>query len=159
MAESNATIEYRSREIKFRKLVKIEDWSVKLYTISKNTELESHLDLDPVIAQLPEWLALKNSFDATHEHIAFLIIHSGTEGVFSILNWWVGKNMLNTHIFFSDPNHPEKFQLISGDGLAPCIWELEVINHERNSWIANVLKKPDIPDYEQYLNDDFNGIL
>ena len=36
-----------------------------------------------------------------NEQIAFIIIHEATEGVFSLINWWVGENMLNTHIFLT----------------------------------------------------------
>jgi len=150
---------YKTREIKFNKIVDIDEWRVKLYTISKDEHSKSNVTYQNALNKLPEWLNKRNSFDASNDKIAFLIIHSGTEGVFSIINWWVGKNMLNTHIFISKHNEPDKFELISGDGLSPCIWELEVINHERNSWIKNVLKKSDFPDYEEYLKDNYNGTL
>lgn len=150
---------YKTREIKFKEIVKTDDWIVKLYTISKDEHFKSNIVYLNAVNKLPEWLNKRNSFDASNDKIAFLIIHSGTEGVFSIINWWVGKNMLNTHIFISKHSEPDKFKLISGDGLSPCIWELEVINHERNSWIKNVLKKSDFPDYEEYLNDNYNGTL
>ena len=64
--------------------------------------------------------------------------------------------MLNTNIFFTKPENPNEFQKISGDGLAPCIWELEIINHERISWTNNVLKNPENPKYKEYLRDVMN---
>ncbi|MBK6266072.1 hypothetical protein JKA74_13595 [Marivirga sp. S37H4] len=99
---------------------------------------------------------MKNSFDAENDRIAFLILHSGTEGIFSLINWWVGKNMLNTHIFMTSPNRPTEFTKISGDGLAPCIWELELINFERISWTNNILKN-NPPNFQLYLSEHFNG--
>jgi hypothetical protein len=39
------------------------------------------------ISQLSEWLKQKNSFYASNDAISFLILHSGTEGIFSIINW------------------------------------------------------------------------
>lgn len=63
--------------------------------------------------------------------------------------------MLNTNIFMTNPEIPHQFKKISGDGLAPCIWELEIINHERISWTSNVLKQHN-PNYEKYLNDTIN---
>ena len=96
---------------------------------------------------------MKNGFDSSNDKIAFLILHSGTEGIFSLINWWVGKNMLNTNIFITKPEGPADFTKISGDGLAPCIWELEVINHERISWTNNTLKQQDDARFERYLND------
>jgi len=98
-----------------------------------------------------------NSFNANHNHMAFLILHLGTEGIFSLINWWVGENMLNTHIFLSSYDSPTQFQKISGDGLLPCIWELEVINHEKTAWVENVLKQPKSPNYETYLTATFDA--
>ena len=67
--------------------------------------------------------------------------------------------MLNTHIFKTDYNNLNRFDKISGDGLAPCIWELEIINHERLSWINQVLKKPKNTDFQEYLDATFSVIL
>ena len=55
-----------------------------------------------------------NSFDGNHEHMAFLIIHECTEGVFVLINTWAGKNMLQTHINIA---HDEGglFDKISGE--------------------------------------------
>lgn len=73
--------------------------------------------------------------------------------MFSIINWWIDQHMLNSHKFLSEHENLNEFNLISGDGLAPCIWELEVINHERNSWIKNILKQAANPNFEAYLTD------
>ncbi|MEM9897424.1 MAG: hypothetical protein AAF789_13745 [Bacteroidota bacterium] len=143
---------YKSRKIAFRELLQVGEWKVKVYTITKMDTFHPTF-YKSVLAQLPEWLAMKNSFDASHDNIAFLILHAGTEGIFSLINWWVGKNMLNTHIFMTNPKESTQFQKISGDGLAPCIWELEIINHERRSWTANILKQHHDPDWKAYLED------
>ncbi|MGB1205296.1 MAG: hypothetical protein ACPG5B_06615 [Chitinophagales bacterium] len=149
--------QYEPRSIAFKEIITVGNWKVKLYTISKKDDFNAEETYHEAIKHLSEWLELKNSFDASHENMAFLMIHAGTEGVFSILNWWVGKNMLNTHIFLSNYSEPKQFKRISGDGLSPCIWEFEVINHERNSWIKNILKQPNNPDYNTYLKENYNG--
>ena len=151
--------EYREREIKFKELLLIDDWSVKTYLINKKEEINSSVSYQKAVLKLPEWLKLSNSFNPVNDKIAFLIIHFGDEGVFSVINWWVGENMLNTHVFLSSYTKPERFNLISGDGLGSCIWELEVINHERNSWIKNVLKNSNAPDYKSYLEDEYSGMI
>ncbi|MEM1001975.1 MAG: hypothetical protein AAGH46_04930 [Bacteroidota bacterium] len=144
---------YKARVIKFKELISINDWKIKVYTISKNKNFNQPIFYKNVLEKLPEWLLMENSFNATNDKIGFLILHEGTEGLFSLINWWVGKNMLNTHIFLTDLKHLNKFKTLSGDGLAPCIWELEIINHERLSWIANVLKMDKNPDYIKYIAD------
>jgi len=145
--------EYRTRKILFKELIEINDWKIKIYTISKTGEFNHPIFYRNVIEELPKWLKLKNSFDSTNDKIAFLILHSGTEGIFSLINWWVGKNMLNINIFMTNLEKQNEFIKISGDGLAPCIWELEIINHERISWTNNILKKEPYPKYENYLKD------
>ena len=144
---------YKPRTIEFKELITIEDWRVKVYTITKGETFENHEFYDSAIAQLPKWLQMENGFNSSHENIGFLIFHVATEGIFSIINWWVGKNMLNTVVFITDPEQPEAFKKISGDGLGPCVWELEIINHERQSWMKNMLKKEPDPDYNKYLSD------
>jgi hypothetical protein len=64
--------------------------------------------------------------------------------------------MLNTNIFITSPQKPCEFKKISGDGLAPCIWELEIINHESVSWTRNILKKEPKPQFVKYLKDVIN---
>lgn len=144
---------YKPRKIEFKELLKIEDWKVKVYTISDDQGFNNQDFYNNVINKLPNWLNLKNSFNSTNDKIAFLILHKGTEGFFSLINWWVGKNMLNTNIFITDPIKQSNFKLISGDGLAPCVWELEIINHERISWTNNILKSASSPNYQKYLDD------
>lgn len=147
---------YKARHIQFKEVFEVNDWRIKMYTISKQGDFDVPVLYKNAKARLPEWLDMNNSFDATNDKIGFLILHAGTEGIFSIINWWVGGNMLNTHIFISSPKQPSKFTKISGDGLSPCIWELEVINHERISWTNNILKAA-IPDFSAYLNEVYNG--
>lgn len=149
-------VEYQARQIQFKELIEVGEWKVKIYAVSIGGNFD-HADFyKNVVNMLPEWLAMKNSFDSRDEKIAFLILHPATEGIFSIINWWVGTNMLNTNIFLTAPEKPNAFTKISGDGLGPCVWELEVMYHEGKSWTQNVLKQPNQPDFESYLKDVIN---
>lgn len=147
---------YKTRKIQFKELVEINDWKIKIYTISKVGEFNHDIFYQNVLKELPEWLKMDNGFDSSNDKISFLILHSGNEGIFSLINWWVGINMLNTNIFISSPEKPTEFKKISGNGLSPCVWELEIINHERISWTNNVLKQFQNPKYQKYLNDVIN---
>ncbi len=150
---------YKTRHIEFRETIAIDDWKIKIYTISKDEKFDHPQFYDAVKKELKKWLLMDNSFNPNNDKIGFLILHSGNEGIFSIINWWIDQHMMNTHIFLSNRNEPINFTKVSGDGLAPCIWELEVINHERVSWINNILKQIPDPDYSRYLNDTFSRTL
>lgn len=147
---------YRARKIRFREVLDMYGWRIKIYTIAKDEKFNHPQFYINVKRELEKWLLLDNSFNSSNDKIGFLILHSGNEGIFSIVSWWVDKHMMNTHIFLSKLDDPSNFARISGDGLAPCIWELEVINHERISWIDNILKKTPEPDYERYIEDVIN---
>lgn len=147
---------YKKRKIKFRECIEIQGWKIKVYTISKHKDFNYEKFYQNVLNELPEWLTIDNGFNASNDNIGFLILHSGTEGIFSLINWWVGKAMLNTNIFITDFETPDIFKKISGEGLAPCVWELEIINHERVSWTNNILKKAVNPDFKSYLADVIN---
>lgn len=67
--------------------------------------------------------------------------------------------MLNTHIYLSEYATPTQFKLISGSGLFACVWELEVINHERLAWVQHVLHQYPTPDYATYLQASFSKWL
>ena len=150
---------YKTRKIEFRELVEVNDWKVKVYTISQSGEFDHPEFYRNALGKLPSWLEMKNGFDSSHDNVGFLILHAASEGILSLINWWVGKNMLNTNIFVTDPEIPTAFKKISGNGLGPCIWELEIMNHERISWLNNVMKMGEHPDFESYLEDTISKEL
>ena len=150
---------YKARKIEFKETIEIEGWFIKIYSIIESGDFNYPKFYDKVKAQLPLWLSMQNSFDSTNHKFGFLILHLGKEGIFSLINWWVDENMMNTHIFLTDPAKPEVFTKISGDGLAPCVWELEVLYHEKCSWVSNVLQSESGPDFQSYLNNVYNDIV
>ena len=148
---------YQKRYINFNEVIEVNDWKIKVYTISKTEEFSHDKFYKNVQFKLFDWLQTDNGFNNENDKIGFLILHAGTEGIFSLINWWVGSNMLNTLIYLSEYSSPTNFKKISGHGLAPCIWELEIINHERKMWTDCVLKKVPEPDLKTYLNATFSG--
>ena len=150
---------YRPRRIDFLEVLSVGDWKIKVYTIAKTGNFQYPDFYAEVKAKLPEWLRRENSFEASHEGIGFLLLHAGTEGLFSLVNWWVDHYMLNTHIFLTDPAAPARFTELSGDGLAPCVWELAVIDHERRAWTKHILQQYPTPDYAAYLAATFSEVL
>ncbi len=145
---------YEDRKIDFQHLIEVDDWEVKVYTITNRDTFESSVVLENIVTKLPEWLQnAKRSKIPTHK-AAFLIVHEAREGVLTLLNWWTGGEMIQTEVRFTDLEAPE--ELISSPyhpSALVCIWELEVFAHERRSWIENILRKPANPDLNAYFND------
>ena len=63
--------EYKTRKIQFRELLEINDWKVKVYTISKAESFDHPDFYRDVINELPTWLEMKNGFDSSNDKIAF----------------------------------------------------------------------------------------
>lgn len=144
---------YEKRIIEFKEVIKVYDWKVKIYTITKNDVFQSEIVLESIINQLPQLLRAA----ANHHEIAFLIVHEGGDGIWSLVNWWTGKEMLRTDTYYSSFEQPDKLVQRPKPGSMACVWELPVINHERNAWVEHILKKAEKPDFDNYLSDGLTG--
>lgn len=145
---------YKSRAITFDRCMGINDWMVKVYTITNKSKFGSEGILRNCKTHLPAWLkGVENSTLPVYKH-AFLIVHEAREGAWILLNWWTGGEMIETKVFFSSFDAPStiKDSPYSTNALL-CVWELEVFAHERASWIEHILSKADHPDYTAYAND------
>jgi hypothetical protein len=70
--------------------------------------------------------------------LGFLILHQGATGDYAVLGWWDRENELPLRVFVRDggawrPAH-------AGEGV--CVWDLEVIWHERCAYVATLLASP-----------------
>ncbi|MEM0934081.1 MAG: hypothetical protein AAGJ12_16525 [Bacteroidota bacterium] len=151
---------YRARKIELNQQVNSNGWSVKVYTITKHKEFRSTVTLGRVMDFIPTWISeVEQSKLPTHNN-AFLIIHEGREGIWILWNWWTGGEMIGTNVFFSHFESPDRITKspFGSYGLL-CIWELEVFSHERASWIKNILRNADQPDFKAYAGDMLNTVL
>ncbi|MFD2587447.1 hypothetical protein ACFSQJ_10935 [Croceitalea marina] len=145
---------YKSRKITFDTCMNINDWTIKVYIITNRSEFESNGILKNSKNHLPVWLKrIENSTLPTYKH-AFLIVHEAREGVWILLNWWTGGEMIETKVFFTSFDSAEIItdSPYNTNSLL-CVWELEVFAHERSSWIEHILSKPNNPDYLAYTSD------
>lgn len=145
---------YRPRKIEFRKLLTVNDWNVKVYSITLNSNFQSLKILKRLEKELPMFLIAADESTLPTYKIAFLIVHEAREGVWALFNWWAGGEMIETKVYFVNYNEPH---LIKESPYTPnsllCVWELEIFAHERLSWINSVLKNAAKPDFKYYLND------
>jgi len=147
---------YKPRSIGFSDLMSIQDWKVKVYTITNKNEFTSNHIRENITKHLPVWLKQIDSNTLPVYKQAFLIIHEAREGVWILLNLWTGGEMIETKVFFSGFDTP---QVITDSPYNTnsllCVWELEVFAHERASWIEHILSKASKPDFVAYTTDTF----
>lgn len=135
-------------------LQEVEDWKIKTYTITHRRHFESKEILDNALASLPEWLKRSSDFLFPNYKSAFLIVHEGRDGVWSLIHWWIGGEMLQGQTFFTPYTRANRFELKTDRGLWACVWELAVISFEREMWIEHILKNAGAPDFEGYLQSN-----
>lgn len=149
---------YKARKIRFFELLKVNGWAIKAYTITNRANFHSSEILENVKRALPKWLSEAERTTLDTYKKAFLIVHEGREGVWVLLNCWTGGEMIQTKVFFIEYHKPGTIQ---DSPYAPnsllCVWELEVFVHERTSWINNVLRKAESPQFDYYLMDVLNN--
>ena len=91
--------------------------------------------------------------------VGILIVHEATEGLFVLLSWWVGENMLNHEVYFSPATETPRLEALSPPGIVACVWELAVLAHERQAWVDRVLNNAAGPDLDGYLESRLNTDL
>ena len=84
------------------------------------------------------------------ESAAFLTVHLGEEAVWLLVDYWLD-DLLFHQLFRADLETPTSFEQVETEGPMACVWELEVIVHERHAWVKHVLN--DSPSVEDYLKD------
>lgn len=150
-------IQYKPRKIEFYQTVKVNDWQIKVYTFTFRENFQAKEVLENAIAKLPEWLETTKTLDFETYQIGFLMVHEGRDGVWVILSWWTGENMLRSVTYCTSEAMPKEFVLTPKTGGMVCVWELELINFERKMWIEHILKKSEKPDFAGYLNEKLSG--
>ncbi|MBX7174026.1 MAG: hypothetical protein K1X72_23850 [Pyrinomonadaceae bacterium] len=148
---------YKPRKIELHHLETVNNWHIKVYSITFKNKFGADKVLANAIKNLPKWLEKTNLLGLETYKIAFLIVHEGRDGVWTLFNWWIGENMLQSVTFYTSFDDANEFEETPQKGGMACVWELEIIDFERNMWIKYILKKAENPDFAGYLNQQLNG--
>lgn len=81
----------------------------------------------------------------------FIGIHEGNGATVLFVDWWADENELHHRLFILD----DVFREAAKDEFTACVWDLQVICHERESWVRHVMDRSDI---EGYLQDTIEGL-
>lgn len=147
---------YTSRPIRFLEIFIVKNWHLKFYSISCAKKIVDLKWIEVGKQKIEEWLQHEKEYEYVNYKIGTLIIHEGREGVFFILSFWVDENMMQVYVYFTEYSDVNNFKLISKNGLFSCVWEMAVLNFEREAWIEHVLKPAPSSDIEKYLQQQMN---
>lgn len=141
--------EYRPRRIRFLELWEPALWAIKVYGITRG-ELPSRRLVAAAKRAAEERLST-TAAEQTHYGVGFLGIHAGKTANFVFVDWWADQNELHHHVYISALDAPELLEYKTPTGVSACVWDLQVIAHEREAWVQHVLSSPEQPDFQGYL--------
>lgn len=139
---------YEKRKIEFLEYWKFNDWKVKVYSITVGDELLSPLLLKSTYKKAERLLENQsnNSYD-----VGFIGIHQGVGANFIFIDWWTNENELIHNLFVSNQQDPKILLKADPSQSIACVWDLHLINFEKEVWIDTVLKNQGKPKFESYL--------
>ena len=73
--------------------------------------------------------------EAGRPGLGFLIVHRGRGADYVVLAWWDRENELPVRVFVRADGDWRP----AGESESFCVWDLEIVNHERNSYVETVL--------------------
>lgn len=107
---------------------------------------------------LPEWIKEKSEInDFPNYKIGTVIIHEAMDSILVVVNWWVYENVIQNYVYVSEYEEPGRFVDFTSAGLRFCVWEMNILWHERNLWVEHVLEKSDNPDWDSYISNFYES--
>jgi hypothetical protein len=143
---------YRPRLTSCLRLHEFDGWRIKVYGITVK-ETQPDAKLVAAACELAERDFPRPATADGRQGVGFVIVHEGEEGDWVLLDWWTA-DLLRHRAFRSAPGAAAFTPVPPGEPTA-CVWELAVIDHERQVWIRHVLATPDSPDLQAYLDNRF----
>ena len=137
---------YHGRPITPRNPVKLRDWTLKSYTIVYGG---GAFDPSRFAAGRPLALACLPEPAVTSERagVGILIEHQGDRDDYIVLGWWDRENELPLRVFVHDG---EGWRAAQGSE-SVCVWDLQVIWHERQAYVATILGDEPGTGREKYV--------
>jgi hypothetical protein len=108
------------------------------------------LGLPAVFGALPQPAVTR-----TRPGAGILILHQGRGARYIVLGWWDNENELPLKIWTQPRDACGAPWLPATTSQSVCVWDLELLNFERNAYVERVLSCTGAPDVESYLTAAF----
>ncbi len=139
---------FAGRTTRFRGVTRDAGYSIKRYDISLGAQLEDELyreGVERVLTLLPQPPVTRD-----RPGLGLLLRHSGDGVHYIVLAWWDNQNELLTRVLVREEGTPWRD---AGGRHSFCVWDLEVIWDERNTYVRHMLSPPGGPRPDLYLAD------
>lgn len=145
------------RRVRPQPVISVNGHRLKAYEIYFSENEHSILTGKQIVELVRQ--CLPTSSDPLDHCIGFLMVHFGRDGDYLLVSHWYGGNMLK-HDLFEIRSHEDGWRLIPlrSTGIVACVWELQVINFERQAWVSTAMAQGGTESsFVQYLNTTLDG--
>lgn len=123
---------YNPRKTTFERLIESEGWSFKLYSIVYENLTIDWEKYDEGIAQHLQNIC-SGLYEGRTTHCGFIIAHEGQGMSYLVVCWWGNDNEL-----FVDVLVHVDGQWMSSDQYSFCLYDMEVLWFERNTYVQTM---------------------
>ncbi|MGV9349429.1 hypothetical protein ACWDSD_32475 [Streptomyces spiralis] len=109
-------------------------WRMKMYGIAYERD-EPREDLVAATRQLARDTLPQPVHDEGRHGTGFVIAHDGALGRWALMFWWSNNVWLHERLYHSPVDSPHLDLRPVESGLLGCLWELQVIDWERQAWL------------------------
>jgi hypothetical protein len=156
-AGSSEAFRYVPRKAKPRSVITVNGYRLKPYEIYFDEAVKGRIEDDELQGIISPCLPV--SADPLDHGIGFVMVHFARDGNYLLLSRWYGGNMLK-HDLFELKQTPAGWQMISleSTGIVACVWELQVITFERQTWVCTAMAKGGTEaSFSAYLSTTLEG--
>lgn len=146
---------YVARPITFLELWRTDGWRLKVYGIADGRPAPRR-----ELVEAAKRLALAVLPAASGDNlpaVGFVGAHDARGGCYVFVDWWADENELHHRAFLG--SSPDELRPIGLDDAIGCVWDLAVIDFERRAWLEAILKNPELPDLEAYLERRLEAVV
>src|SRR5688572_23413455 len=108
-------------------------WWIDLYGEKAPRDADWDAALELAEAALPKHGAVGRP------DVGFLIQHRGRGADYLVLAWWDRENELPLRVFVRYPGTADADWRAARGGESVCVWDLEIVNRERDAYVASYL--------------------
>lgn len=141
---------YRPRPVRPLGVREVGGWRLKAYGIAARADAPRPALVDAVWRAAAELLPDPGA-DGVHG-LGFVVAHDARPACFALIDWWVRGYDLYQRYLRAPLDRPDRLAVLTTPTVG-CVWELAVVQHERDAWIRHVLRRPAEPDVDAYLAD------
>jgi hypothetical protein len=138
---------YIARPIRFLGIAEPQGYRIKQYAIQYGggpfRDAEFQKGLQMVFDSLP-----RPAIAPSRPGVGFAIAHQGFGADYAVLAWWDNENELPLRIAVHPQTNDGSWRL-ARDSESVCVWDLEVMWFERQSYVQTVLGGGSVEDYLQ----------